>query len=256
MDVRAVLEDYLDGELEGELSASLQLHFGHCTECKEQLDLMRSEQHLYRNFGESLQRALDPPPGMWPAIRREVLQDKPVRGAAGESVKIGKSRFGFPAFLFGHWLPQAGLAALLVVVSIAGTLLYVQYRGKETPDARSRSMSAPLPSVPFDRPNPDPWKPAKGPSGDGGLEAAVQAIQRAEQEYIQAIQLLSAIVDQRKSSLQAELVQEMERNLRSIDESIRATRDAYYSHPRDAYLAQYMLAAYSKKVELLQELAS
>jgi hypothetical protein len=109
---------------------------------------------------------------------------------------------------------------------------------------------------------PDPLKPSdqksavEDPAGDKGLEAAVRAIQRAEQEYLQAIQVLSAIVDQRKSTLQAGLVQEMERNLKSIDESIAATRQAYYSHPSDPYLAQYMLAAYSKKVELLQELAS
>ena len=88
------------------------------------------------------------------------------------------------------------------------------------------------------------------------LEAAVRALQRAERDYIDAIQVLSDIVEKRKPTLEARLLKELEQNIRAADASIEATRRAYYSHPSDPYLAQRMLTAYRQKVELLQELVS
>jgi hypothetical protein len=49
---------------------------------------------------------------------------------------------------------------------------------------------------------------------------------------------------------------ELERNLKAIDENIEATRRAFREHPSDPEYALYMLAAYARKVDLLQEVAS
>jgi len=88
------------------------------------------------------------------------------------------------------------------------------------------------------------------------LQSALLSIQRAEQEYIAAIQILGGIVDKRKATLDPSLAAELERNLKEIDERIASTRQAYHAHPADPELAYYMLTAYRKKVELLEELAS
>jgi hypothetical protein len=52
-----------------------------------------------------------------------------------------------------------------------------------------------------------------------------------------------------------DLVAELDRNPKTIDEAIASAQKAYHAHPADPELAQYMLRAYQRKVELLQELA-
>jgi hypothetical protein len=242
-DVQAVLDEYLDGELEGDLLASLQMHFGNCVDCRAQVDLLIGEKALYRKYGEAIGRKLQPEERVWPAVQAALVKDTPAEESNSRPALPPDSGRGILSWLRSpsRWLPQLGLAACLVVISIAGTLYYVRHQNSDGRPETIRALTS-------DKSRPQ--------SKDGGLEAAVQAIQRAEQEYLQAIQVLSNNVDQRKSTLEASLVDEMERNLRSIDESILATRKAYYSHPSDPYLAQIMLAAYSRKVELLQELAS
>ena len=127
-------------------------------------------------------------------------------------------------------------ACALIILSVSATLVTVQYY-------HSRYAS-----------NGERISTAQG--GERNLAAALRSIQHAEQEYLDAIRVLSAIVDKRKASLEPSLLAEMEANLRAIDESIAATRKAYQAHPSDPELAQFMLAAYSRKVELLLDLAS
>jgi hypothetical protein len=81
-------------------------------------------------------------------------------------------------------------------------------------------------------------------------------VQRAEQEYLRAIQQLSAVVEKQKSTLDPRVIADLQRNLKLIDEHIAATRNAYYAHPQDPELGLFMLAAYSRKVQLLQDLTS
>jgi hypothetical protein len=93
-------------------------------------------------------------------------------------------------------------------------------------------------------------------SGAKSLDAALRSIQRAEQEYLDAIRVLSAIVEKEKATINPGALAEFQRNLKMIDEHIAAARSAYYAYPSDPELAFYMLAAYSRKVEMLQDLAS
>jgi anti-sigma factor RsiW len=125
----------------------------------------------------------------------------------------------------GFWR-QSLLAAALIVLSVGATLLAVRYYEVRKPERAST------------------------------LEQALQSIQNAEREYTDAIQILSQIVDRKKQTMDPQLIAELEANLKAIDENIAVARKAYHEHPADAELAHYMLAAYSRKVELLQELAS
>ena len=68
--------------------------------------------------------------------------------------------------------------------------------------------------------------------------------------------MLTAVVEKQKSTLDPGIVREIQANLSLVDQHIAATRQAYYAHPADAELAISMLTAYSRKVELLQDLAS
>src|SRR5207244_1669104 len=78
--------------------------------------------------------------------------------------------------------------------------------------------------------------------------ALQQRIQRLRKEYVEAIDILSASVNKRKSKLDPKLLAVFNRNLGIVNETIAATRKAYDANPRDAEVAQYMLTAYSKKI--------
>ena len=67
---------------------------------------------------------------------------------------------------------------------------------------------------------------------------------------------MNAVVEKQKSSLDPRIIAELQTNLKMIDANIVATRKAYYAHPKDTELAFFMLAAYSRKVELLLDLTS
>jgi hypothetical protein len=136
------------------------------------------------------------------------------------------------------WIRQAVAAAVLVGLSIAGTLFYVG-RDRVVDRTANGSRISTL-----------------AETGSKSLEDALRSIRNAEEEYIRAIQALNAIVERQKSSLDPQVLHELQVNLKVIDENIAATRLAYYAHPTDADLALFMLAAYSRKVELLQNLTS
>ena len=243
---RELLLEYRDGELDEELAASMQLHLGSCNGCAGELRSLETEGKLYSRYRQALEQDLDVDRAMWDAIRGKISSAAGVQGGSTRSLKDSPS---------GHWrlgsalrhkfVRQAAMAAALVLISVSATLFAVRYfdRLKRHPvDAGSVS----LPSTDTERSVGD----------EKSLEGAMRAIRNAEHDYIDAIRVLSEIVDKRKPTLDPRLALELERNLKAIDESIEATRKAYYARPSDPYLAQYMLTSYSRKVELLQEIAS
>jgi len=98
-------------------------------------------------------------------------------------------------------------------------------------------------------------QPESNPSLDSALNIAQQKIQRAEREYLSAINILTQVVNRRKASMDPALLAEYKKNLDIIDRSIEACRIARAKHPNDPVVAEFLLAAYAKKVSLLQEMA-
>ncbi len=239
LEAERLIEDFHYRELSGRQAREVEAHLAGCRDCSRLLELLRSEDQMYEDYGKSLDSSLDVAPSMWERIHA---------GLAGESAPAGRSR-DINAF---RWLvhlskimpgstltKQVLFASLLVLISVGGTLLVVyHHRG---PGRVAVDRNAPVQAQ---------------PEGQKDLESALLAIQRAEQQYNDALGILSSIVDKRKSTLDPALAAELERNLKAIDEILASTREAYHAHPADPELAHYMLTAYQKKVELLQELAS
>jgi hypothetical protein len=193
---------------------------------------------------------------MWPNIRATLERARVIRPEPHSASRSGR-RVRWWALSAGWrpWTRQLAFSVLLVVVSIACTLLVVRYQGRHDQSAEVQAVGELPAAGTTETASPSA---TSSDSGDDtrSLEAAVRALQRAERDYIEAIQVLSDIVEKRKPTLDARIVKELEKSLRAMDVSIEAARKAYYSHPSDPYLAQYMLTAYRQKVELLQELAS
>lgn len=232
-----IIEDYHHGELEERQSAEASAHLGECAKCRGDLALLAAESRLYEAYATKVESTLDLDPDMW---RRAA------EGAASRPVRFGESQ---PAGAMAHWLGlplaafpwirQTVAAVLLVAVSVTATWYIVERQHKANDKAAPMQAYAPGAS-----------------SGGESLESALQSIQRAEKEYIKAIQDLNSIVVKQESTLDPRAVAELQANLRAIDEHIAMARKAYYAQPTNAELAVYMLAAYSRKVEFLQDLTS
>jgi anti-sigma factor RsiW len=219
-DVRMRIEDYHDGELRAEVEEQIAAHVMSCRECGRELELLRAEDRLYRAYAAGLDSQLASEQSMWERVR-----------AAAGSRSTGQP--GWIEAIRAVLSPRRlGYAALLVVLSVAGTLVAVRVISQR----QAESIVV---------------------SGEGrDLESAMRSIARAEKEYEKAIRLLNDVVEKRKAALDPRLVVELERNLKAIDENIEATRRAFREHPSDPEYALYMLAAYARKVDLLQEVAS
>jgi hypothetical protein len=256
-DFHELVEDYSEGMLDRELSAGIQLHLGECPECLALLERIQAEERLYREYGRKIASELKVNPVIWPQIRSALERASVIVPELPGALKA-RRRAGWwhPFWGEGAWRRQLAFSALLVVISVAGTLLVVRYQSHRNGSPVTQEVSV----VPMAR---EGAQEAVRPTANLGaeddarsLEAAMRALQRAERDYLEAIQILSDIVERRKPTLEARTVKELEENLRALDARIEATRKAYHSHPSDPYLAQHMLTAYRQKVELLQELAS
>jgi hypothetical protein len=229
------MDDYHYGELESRQAAELAEHLRSCSGCQRELEMIKREAGLYDAYAAKTQDGIDLPDDLWQrALAKAAAAATPAPQATRSSGSASWFSFLIPA---SPWVRQAIAALFLVAVSVGGTLLFVNHYRNDQKAVFQRNTDS-------------------GATGDKRLEAALQSIQRAEQEYLNAIRDLSAIVEKQKSTLDPRVVVELQKSLGLIDDYIAATRKAYYAHPEDAELALFMLAAYGRKVELLQDLAA
>jgi anti-sigma factor RsiW len=218
--VRLHIEDYHDGELPGELAGQVAAHLRTCHGCGRELELLQAEDRLYRTYAAGLAGQLSSERGIWERVDAAARLRSARRHGWVEAIRSALS------------LRRLAYASLLIILSVAGTLLTVRILNERQAES---TLS----------------------SGEGrDFESAMRSIARAEKEYEKAILLLSDVVEKRRSTLDPMLVAELEKSLKTIDENIAATRKAFREHPSDPEYALYMLAAYARKVELLQEIAS
>jgi hypothetical protein len=232
-----LLEDYKDGELDPLTASQIEAHLMSCPNCVRLLDVLHREDKLYADYGRALDDSLEIGDSMWERIS--------CRAEAETCAGNPLSRWSFwgyfsnflknlPISLMGR---QLIIASFLVIMSICGTLFVVRYHQKNSISSEIK----PSPQITEQR------------SRD--LESALFSIRRAEQEYMEAIGALNAIVDRKRDLLDPDLAAKLDKNMKAIDEAIASSRQAYHAHPADPELARHMLAAYQKKVGLLQDLA-
>jgi hypothetical protein len=87
-------------------------------------------------------------------------------------------------------------------------------------------------------------------------ESPEQLVREAEQKYMAAIALLTRDAKRRRTLLEPDVRARFEQTLAAVDRTISETRRAARQQPDDPIAVQYMLAAYSKKVEVLREMAT
>jgi anti-sigma factor RsiW len=225
----SLLDEYRSGELDEAISAKVKDHLSSCPECARTVEFGRAEDQLYRRYAERVYQNTEVNEGMWDEVQAGIERSPvsaPVFPSAHAPTLLSSAMRWLPG---PHLVREALAVALLVAMSVAGTLVAVRHWGANHQNA--------------------------APKTEDSLQAAMAAVQRAELEYQEAIRILTDVVEKQKDTLDPGRLAELERNLKTIDDIISVARKSYHSHPSDPELGFRMLAAYRQKVELLQEVA-
>ncbi len=179
-------------------------------------------------------------------------------------------------------LRQAAFATLLIALSVALTTIYLK-RGEKgggdvagvggvvTPTPTPQQTTTPEPVPPPTNVIADKQTPGAGSSSSKGgapvinrptparrltdQEMMNHQIARAEREYQKAIRMLDQAIAKRRDSLDPALVRQYESSLALINNSIAESRLALRQRPGDPIAGQFLLAAYAKKLDLMQDIA-
>lgn len=266
------LEDFLYGELDTVRIVTINEHLSVCDDCRARQTALQRENELFAAYYE--QNALEPSDELWQAIHTRVKPEA-ARLQSGWSAKL---RNWFAPLLVPAMLRQAGFAALLVLLSVGLTALYFSTRNVENNNvvevkATPTPSGTATPAAPERQPTPapnlkesvkqqlasvkapklSPKSPAPTKLSDD--ELLTQQIAKASREYQGAIRLLERTIAKRKTQLDEGTIKQFEGSLAMIDASIVSSREALRAHPNDPSAARFLLSAYSRKVELMQEIA-
>jgi hypothetical protein len=272
------LEDFLYGELDEARGAEMLAHLGNCAVCAALREEIERENEIFGRFYE--QTSIDPAAEMWEAIRARINSEARARPLTGQTL-IKRIRGWLERLRLGLLTPatlrQAAFAALLVVLSVAATTIYLRRgeRNKADEFAGKGENGAPVPAprpAPSSSPSTDVADikvngatPPKGSRTQGDRaaprrqltdrELLSRQVARAEREYQKAIGLLDQVIARQRDRLDPALIKQYESSLALIDDSINASRDALRDRPDDPVAGQFLLSAYAKKLDLMQEIA-
>ena len=275
-DYRILIEDYVDGALDQKAAARVTAHTASCGECASFYQEMSREQEVYARY----QRDVEVSPALWASIETRIKQE---RSSQPEGL-ISRLREQLAGVFSAPRLSPA-FAALLVIVAI-GVTVFVMSRlntsrpkqiaqgndntSVSTPD-QNKNASVPAPKAPEDANDStvatvppggasDPLKtpaPVVNPKSRTSVALTpAQLVRDAEQKYLAAIAMLSRDVNRRRSQLDPMMLARFDASLSEIDRTISETRLVARQNPGDPIALQYLLAAYSKKVDVLREMTN
>lgn len=207
----------VDGELAGRAKAGLERHLAVCPECRAlEADLRKIV------AGAAKLGAPEPSDRVWARIRAGLAREAAGR-ERGRAAAPARPAFGFgrPA------LRYAGIAAVALVLVVAGVV------------AGRRLGRGPAASG--------------GPGPEERERYTLAKLDEAERYYQQAIGAMTEAFSAEKGALRPEVAELFERNLSVIDATIMACRQAVLDEPDDLEARNYLLAAYTKKITLLDD---
>jgi hypothetical protein len=261
------LEDFLYGELSENRAAELRAHLTACPACAQARETLAREQEIFAQYYE--QTALEPAPELWEAVRARI-QAEPRVVEVVTAEKTGWLSGLLAGLLTPAFWRQAAFAMALIVVSVAVTTFYFKSRERNGEGTVATARPSPTPTVNTPLPSPSPTIVATPRAVIANNELRVapkpqpvlseaQLIQtqiaRAEREYQSAIKLLDRVIARHRDKFAPGLLTQYESSLALIDKSIAESRRALRERPGEAATGQFLLAAYAKKLELMQEIA-
>jgi hypothetical protein len=202
----------IDGDLSERENARLERHLAACGECRVLREDLRK---IVR--GAARLETPEPSSEVWRGVKAK-LEAGAVRAPAEGAAIVRRPLFGLslPA------LKWAGAAALALILVASGLVI-----GRRLGRQEVRL------------------------SPEAGEAYTLAKLDEAEGHYQQAIQALSEAFAAEKGGLPPQVAELFDRNLTVIDATIQACRRAVLEEPDDLEARDYLLAAYTKKITLL-----
>jgi len=212
-----LISDYIDDNLDVKDKSTLEQHLEDCPDC----------QLLLKEFKGILEEAqelegYDPSHLGWLKVKAKLeTETKTVKTPAFERRKWFDFSFGQPT------LKHALSAALILAIVVGTTTLGVRY-----------------------------WKGRDLLQAKKSTQYTLAKLEEAERHYQQASKALAEAFASQKESLSPEVAIVLQAHLEIIDFSIEACRRAAFSDPNNVEVRNYLLYAYSKKIELLGQMVN
>jgi hypothetical protein len=202
----------IDGDLSERENARLERHLAACGECRVLREDLRK---IVR--GAARLETPEPSSEVWRGVKSK-LEAGAVRAPAEGAAIVRRPLFGLslPA------LKWAGAAALALILVASGLVI-----GRRLGRQEVRL------------------------SPEAGEAYTLAKLDEAEGHYQQAIQALSEAFAAEKGGLPPQVAELFDRNLTVIDATIQACRRAVLEEPDDLEARDYLLAAYTQKITLL-----
>ncbi|HXF41805.1 MAG TPA: zf-HC2 domain-containing protein [Blastocatellia bacterium] len=271
-----LIEEYADGVLDQKSAGPVREHLASCASCSAFHQEWSREQEIYSRY----QRDVAITPLLWSSIEARIKQER----AGARDGMLARLRIQLGGLFAGPRFSPA-FAAALVVVAIALTVVVMTLLSstnqREQLAGGNRNVPAPGPSADDGNPSTKPPTPDARPkqpepgstvASSGGGETAPkktpaaklvaarptpdQLVREAEQKYLAAISMLSRDVKRHRSQLDPIMLARFDAALGDIDRTIKDTRRLVNENPGDPIALQYLLAAYSKKVDALREMTA
>jgi hypothetical protein len=272
-----LLEEFVDGELGESDAKKVEVHLAACHSCQKLLAELKEAQAIFARYDPALELS----PNLWQGVEDRLKAEGTFRSPKpAEPLGWGQK---INDWITRHFhTPRLTPAFTMIVVAVAVGLTILVMRPNRlhlpvspvdptgigginigtgspgddivssTPSKGDETASAiqPVPPRPVKVVSLPPPAPAK-------REPSVQELIRdAESKYRAAITVLTRDVNKRRTTMDPLLVARLDSTLEAIDQTIADTKLAVKTNPNDPVAAQYLLTAYAKKVEVLQEMAS
>ncbi len=275
---QADLEDFLYGELSESRSTEIRSHLSGCESCVALRAELERESGIFADFFE--QTAIDPSEELWQSIRARIGNEPVTQKNPGWLGRLFNGEV-LALFLSPAVFRQAAFAVILIALTVMATVVYMKRNASQTQMvAQNHIEQAKTPRstvVPVVKESGNPAEPAtrqidQPPQQRPMVITAVnrpaqparelsesdlinRQIRRAENEYQGAIKMLDRVIARRRDSFDPQFVKQYESSLALIDKSISESRMAVSRRPEDGLAGQFLLAAYARKVELMQDIA-
>jgi anti-sigma factor RsiW len=273
----ATLQGYFDGELSRVAAARAASHLAACMTCAAAAREIQSEMSLLATALQPELAVSVPTETLRGRIDDAIAELQSERTVPDYAVPApGRSGFTWLSFFPGFPRRAFSYAAVLVIIvtAVALGVIYLKReavtsgveRAQNQPPVHAASpQSSPIVSTP-----PNTGAPDQTPVVVvGPVNALKKTLPRhtvrepestatllpGERSYVRTIAALNATIKSKGQPMRPGLQVEYEHNLAVVDQAIAATRAAAQKNPKDPDAAQFVIAAYQSKIDLMTQVA-
>ena len=282
---QTLIEEYVDGgpdKTDQKAGALVSSHIATCSQCATFREGLIREQSIYARY----ERDVEVTPMLWTSIETRIKQERaaqPTSQAVQGAGLISRLREQMLGTFAAPRLSPA-LAFALVLVAIAITVIVMTRLNPGVRQVAKNNSNTPVDVAAGGDSNANRNSAAQGTGGSGRSDdiaatppvptrnpdkvnavrkaptttalTPAQLVREAEQKYVTAIAMLSRDVNRKRSQLDPIMLARFDSALTDIDRTIKDTRRVVRDNPEDPIALQYLLAAYSKKVDVLRGMSA